>query len=1493
MIKNVDTSSQLLDRALFDEMRDREFRPEFNLIGFKYLREKAKNELSLSESYHGRAPYELLQNADDAGATRAVFILSRHGLAFCHDGRWFTVGNFRSLADGWSDKDPNEFIGHKGLGFRSVLGITPSPYVVRIDPKSFFAVKFSWALNNGHIQATIQRDPYARAEYDKSTRQERQVCPIMAIPGLAQKQNLDDGGILFDRACRGAYGANLTTMFWFPAVDTEIPANVLAKLRQIPLTSDDHGRSFLLDFLRREVSVLLPFLANIKSVVLFVDDSQIGSVTREGELGDNGIVTIRTEIEKRRTDVDFFQMRFSFAIKPQVRAAKDTPAAVRAMDEACVILSVKLEKEQPVFDPDARFHVYFPTEERTGLGFVVHGDFYLMPDRMRLMPGNNYNQWLLGETADKCASEFLTALLDRFEAKQVFQTLSPSKYSRTEAAEKLVSWFADYLGYREEPFIPTVMGPLQPAEVILPPEIDEDGFWQDHFQEIVGEVFDGKTAWLLPELDDELTRAFLELAQVDGAEHEAVLDCIEAAGHSGKPASWWYECYAYLANDPKLGNAPLSTFAGYRILPTADGNLVEVPEQSSHIVCFPPVNERRKSLVPQLFSSVFVFLDGEVAVLLDEGDEHTRNWIGGHLNVTRFEAADLLPRAIRSVAPRLYGGELSTSSRELANAWKFLFLMVDSARKSTFSEDFWKELGRFPVPGSDPQTDSGYFRAEDLIPAFLAYWPDSFLRDKAALRGIPGLRRASEAFLRKLLDGSFIPWDRWKPFFDDVGISATPKLLRFSRRIARGEDLPFLATAIDDVNQPAFTGERQADENSAVIRLLMKEGLWEQFVQDTELCDHEGTKLLQSLEVVEGLSLVAEAESTVDGSGIAERLRRLAHEVSHLPIGGIDSSAVFCRSGGPGGHSIPIQSYVQRQMVEHPWLPSSHGPTSSRRCFVRRRERRLISSGRLDEELGDLLLPYVVVDTPAEVSRLQRLGVEELEDAGSSKTEALIQALAILGEYLSTEWGQNHILESRIRWRYVRGAIQEIYRVLNQRDQFYDLPEDIKLGVRGAEGVIFSTRPIYYADPGSPIERAFADDLALLDADRPYPDFFRRAGIHRLTAGETVDEELQSADDAVPAKRLKQQIVNELAPYLLAPVLARLGRQEIGDVLQRRLERFDVRVVDQIRVTYRLLEDPEISRSIDYADFYLQRTVQEARGAVSEAHFTLFVAGKPSISLLDDALDPDALGAVLAPLFFPDEPNDEIAALFPRIVSRYYYHRGHHQEMENFLHQQLGVSQAAQEQAAAVIEGEELEPAPITPPPTLIRPESSGVRTIQQQQEDVEKELKRHEQEVADRIKETFVDLGQCKPVDSRPVRPDKVTPEQEARGLRGEEEILRRLDEGILEGFALLTDRRKDGCGYDFLCERNGQEYQLEVKTFASPNGRVIVSPRELQVAASNRETYFLVGILDEGGSPRSWHVYMLPDPFEALLKHGSLDVKTSLEARAQDIFITPSEGE
>ena len=173
-----------LDRARFDELKN-EFKPPYDLIGLKYLREKAGKERDLRELYRDRAPYELLQNADDADATQAVFILTPEGLVFAHNGNWFTVDNFRSLADGWSDKDPNQCIGHKGLGFRSVLDITPSPYLLKLEAESFFAVKFTWALNNGHIHEAFKRDPSLREHYKKWTRHGQIACPVMAIPGPA------------------------------------------------------------------------------------------------------------------------------------------------------------------------------------------------------------------------------------------------------------------------------------------------------------------------------------------------------------------------------------------------------------------------------------------------------------------------------------------------------------------------------------------------------------------------------------------------------------------------------------------------------------------------------------------------------------------------------------------------------------------------------------------------------------------------------------------------------------------------------------------------------------------------------------------------------------------------------------------------------------------------------------------------------------------------------------------------------------------------------------------------------------------------------------------------------------------------------------------------------------------------------------------------------------------------------------------------------------
>ena len=121
----------------------------------------------------------------------------------------------------------------------------------------------------------------------------------------------------------------------------------------------------------------------------------------------------------------------------------------------------------------------------------------------------------------------------------------------------------------------------------------------------------------------------------------------------------------------------------------------------------------------------------------------------------------------------------------------------------------------------------------------------------------------------------------------------------------------------------------------------------------------------------------------------------------------------------------------------------------------------------------------------------------------------------------------------------------------------------------------------------------------------------------------------------------------------------------------------------------------------------------------------------------------------------------------------------------------------------------------------------------------------------------------------------------------RGEEEIKRRLElPGGWGGFTLITDRRADKCGYDFLCAMGGKEIKLEVKTFTR-NGRIVVTNRELQVAAGDRDNYYLVGVLDDENPETEWSTtFQIRNPLESLLIKGEFDFQTTLKVIAAEIF-------
>jgi len=133
----------------------------------------------------------------------------------------------------------------------------------------------------------------------------------------------------------------------------------------------------------------------------------------------------------------------------------------------------------------------------------------------------------------------------------------------------------------------------------------------------------------------------------------------------------------------------------------------------------------------------------------------------------------------------------------------------------------------------------------------------------------------------------------------------------------------------------------------------------------------------------------------------------------------------------------------------------------------------------------------------------------------------------------------------------------------------------------------------------------------------------------------------------------------------------------------------------------------------------------------------------------------------------------------------------------------------------------------------------------------------------------------------------DVISPEQEERGRKGEEEIKKRLQRpGGWFGLSLISDVRQDRCGYDFLCSREGENVMVEVKTFVR-NGRIFITSRELHTAAENGSKYLLVGVLDDEQKKDRWSaVEVVFDPLGILLKKGEFDALIKLQIPAKDVF-------
>lgn len=117
-----------------------------------------KDELGTTEEYNGRQIFELLQNAEDAKTDAIEFDLNtkEHVLTVSNKGEAFSSSGIHSLMIAHlSSKDKINYIGNKGLGFRSILNWAESVSIESNNCRIIFSEKIAAEYLNTKLNQTI------------------------------------------------------------------------------------------------------------------------------------------------------------------------------------------------------------------------------------------------------------------------------------------------------------------------------------------------------------------------------------------------------------------------------------------------------------------------------------------------------------------------------------------------------------------------------------------------------------------------------------------------------------------------------------------------------------------------------------------------------------------------------------------------------------------------------------------------------------------------------------------------------------------------------------------------------------------------------------------------------------------------------------------------------------------------------------------------------------------------------------------------------------------------------------------------------------------------------------------------------------------------------------------------------------------------------------------------------------------------------------------
>lgn len=687
------TQAQSQVQSFFDELKN----------GTQNYRTIASLDGQIAQEYRGRCILELLQNAHDAltnvecsDLRQIAFVLSTSPepvLLVGNSGHPFRIKDFKGICQlGQSPKDPNESVGNKGLGFRSVLEVSSCPEIWSIAPPRSdisFVFRFDPSVSNEvatAAQTLEEQGLTVRSPFD----------PVIPLVDWTEGQLNQFRKRLSDTDFNSADEAKkFLSPYLFPlqieGVLPEVEELLSAGYATVIRLRLDGGRvgtseeavQSVKDQLQKLDAQSMIFLSHLEKLVIDIDDERrILERIVDSDIELSGCQRTRQQrlLVGCSGPAPEDNATRQFQVWTRIVGGDEDPEQAKCIRDVVKHLpnrwpeirqvAVGTAVEEALDPEEGVFVIFLPTEMTPGTGAHINAPFYGSLNRRRIDFDDCYNKLLIESVLDLCldaVSELISEEPEDWRAQAVIDLLSSTVMvggSRWRLMDRLHERATEQdRGLENQALVLCDDGWHIPGEARMMPDIPDHNLlgaerWREHTEfAVVSTVLDGRQAAveaLLTKLDG--------LPSPTHCEWRRTIERMARNVQASKIDVTWDDFFssviAVLPAD--LRDASLGTpdpLANMKFLPTQDGRLLSASDRAK--LFFLPVRgvDAAADLVGEVPNSVehlVAFLHRDIRTR-EEGPQGRNTAVQKFLDdrfVRTFEREELL-RVVLEALPSL------------------------------------------------------------------------------------------------------------------------------------------------------------------------------------------------------------------------------------------------------------------------------------------------------------------------------------------------------------------------------------------------------------------------------------------------------------------------------------------------------------------------------------------------------------------------------------------------------------------------------------------------------------------------------------------------------------------------------------------------------------------------------------------------------------------------------------------------------------------------